>query len=139
MPANEVDTRFPRLAPDRNYRMIIRSPEVVAGKKDPEARMLAFKLETTTDTRDTDGGKLNVGFRFTHRVTVTPSENRDIEMIKKDLALLLKSAGLASISIRSVLDDPSQLEGKLVDVKVGVQKERDGFPESNTARFIPPA
>lgn len=138
--SGEVDTSFPRLNP-RVYRMTIRDPEVAESKNKPGAFLLVMKLETTEEAKDTRGEVLHKGFKFTHRVSITASEKRDNEAIKRDLATILQCAlGDASkgMKIRAFLDNPKIIDGKIVDVKVGLQKETDEFPESNTARFIPP-
>jgi len=142
MPAGEVDTRFPRLAPDKIYRMIIRSPEVSASKANDQVNRLTFKLETTTEARDTEGGVLHVGFKINHGLNVTPSGERDVNAIAKDCALILKAVEGATTktSPRQLIDNPGILADKVVDVKVGLQKAKDGFPESNrVVSFVIPA
>lgn len=133
MPAGEVDTRFPRLQPDRVYRMIIRSPEKKTNDKGTE--MINLKLETTKEAMDTDNQVLHPGFRFTTRIIGTSGE-RDIEAVKKDSAMLLKAVfgAKATTTVRELWNNPAIIDGKPVDVKVGIQKEKDGFPESNTVK-----
>ena len=133
MPASEIDTRFPRLQPDRVYRMIIRSPEKKTNDKGTE--MLNVKLETTGELIDTDGKALHAGFKFTHRIVGATGE-RDLNSVAKDLAMLIKAVygSKATQTPRAVWDNPADLDGKPVDVKVGIQKERDGFPESNVVK-----
>lgn len=67
-PANEVNTDFPRLMPNRNYKMAIRGAELVAGKADATVMSLVFRLETTEDATDTEGNTLYKGFKFIHRI-----------------------------------------------------------------------
>lgn len=141
MPAGEVDTRFPRLAPDKIYRMVIRSPEVAAAKSNDQVNRLTFKLETTTEARDTEGGVLHAGFKFLHGINVTPSGERDANAVAKDCALLLKAVEGAATktTARQLIDNPSIIADKVVDVKVGLQKAKDGFPESNrVTNFVIP-
>ncbi len=141
MPAGNIDVRFPRLQPDRIYRMMIRSPEVVPGKKNPDVRLLTFKLETTKEAMDTDGKPLHIGFKFIHRISVDPSGDRTVDQIKIDLGLLLQciEGKDAKTRPRELINNPAIIADKLIDVKVGLQKEKDGYPESNSARFVPPA
>ncbi len=136
--AAEVDTRFPRLVPDRIYRMIIRSPEKKTNDKGTE--MMNLKLETTTPTLDTDGKELHPGFKFTTRI-IGASGDRDMVAVAKDLAMFVKAVygtkspeATSTTFLRELWANPSVCEGKVVDVKVGIQKEKDGFPESNTVK-----
>lgn len=133
MPASEIDTRFPRLQPDRVYRMVLRSPEKKTNDKGTE--MLNMKLETTVECIDTDGKTLHPGFKFTHRI-VGASGDRDLNAVAKDLALLMKAVygPKTTMTARQIWDNPADLEGKPVDVKVGIQKEKDGYPESNVVK-----
>lgn len=136
MPADAIDTRFPRLQPNRLLRMTVRSPERKVSEKGTE--MFVFKLETTTAEIDTDGHPLHPGFRFTHRI-IGASGERTIEDFKKEFAHFLKCVGKSNIPMRDVLNGPSVVDGLPIDVKIGIQKEKDGFPESNTARFVLPS
>ena len=43
VPGGEVDTSFPLLRPG-TYKLVIRSPEIVATKKDPNVKQLVFKV-----------------------------------------------------------------------------------------------
>jgi hypothetical protein len=148
MPAGQVDTSFPRMQPDRVYKMLIRSPEIVASKSNDKNFMLVMKLETTEDGTDTDGNKLYKGFKFTHRIGITPSGERTATHIGKDLALLLQALNKTSISARALVGNPAtgvapelhHIADQLIYVKVGLQKATNDFPESNkVTKFIPPS
>lgn len=136
MPADKVDTRFPRLK-EGTYRLVIRSPETRTSDKG--TRMVSFKVETTKDVVDTDDRPLYSGFRFTHRL-IGVSGERDANAVAKEGAILLKAVGLGSMTVGQLFDNPGVLDGKLVDAKVSIEKERDGFPETNRVKaFIIPA
>ncbi len=137
MPAAEVDTRFPRLQPDRIYRFNIESAETTTSDKGVE--MLSIAFATTKEEIDTDGKVLHPGFKLFHRVVTSPTGKMDIEMIKKNLGILLKGLGKDKVPMRQIVSNPEQLVGMIVDAKVGIQKAKDGYPESNKiVSFIPP-
>lgn len=140
MPAGDVDTRFPRLQPDRVYRMVVADAENDESKSTPGNRLLTFKLSTTKDEVDTDGKTLHSGFPIYHRITITPTKERSSKDIARDCALILKATGKASVSPKELIDNPALLKDQLVDVKVGLQKAKDGFPESNkVSSFVLPS
>jgi len=129
MVAGEVDTRFPRLQPDRIYRLTITAEKATSDKGND---MIVMKLQTTKDEMDTDGKVLHSGFPIYHRITVTPTAERDLKAIARDCALVLKAVGKPTVTPKQLIDDcASVLNGQLVDAKVTIQKAKDGFPESN--------
>lgn len=113
--------------------MIIRNPEKKTNDKGTE--MLNLSLETTKEAMDTDGKVLHPGFKFKHRF-VGPTGDRTVEALAKDLAMFIKAVEgpKSATTPRQIWDNPSVYEGKPVDVKVGIQKEKDGFPESNVVK-----
>ena len=148
MPASEVDTRFPRLQPDRVYRMSIAS----ASKdkvKDSEREMIVLKLVTTKDEMDTDGKPIHPGFPIFHRIGITVTkEDKALEIkersakdISRDVALVLKAIGKGTTTTREAIDNTEAVfKDQIVDVKVGLQKAKDGFPESNKiSSFVIPS
>lgn len=136
-PAGEVDTRFPRLQPDRVYRLTISATKEVSDKGND---MIVCKLQTTKDEVDTDGRTLHTGFPVFHRIMVTPTDKRTVKDIARDCALLLKAIGKSNITPKQLIDDPTTiLNGQLVDAKIGIQKAKDGFPEANVvSSFVIP-
>lgn len=136
----DVDTRFPRLKPDQVLTMVIRSAERCDNtEKGTEA--IRFNLETTEPNIDTDGRPLAAGFKFRHRVNGASGE-RTADALAKDLAFLVKAVDgpKSTINLRQLWQNPGAfLDNKPVKVKVGIQKEQNGFPESNKATFVIPA
>ena len=135
--AGEVDTSFPRLA-EGIYTMVIRNPSL-RPPNEKGTEVMEMKLETTKPARDTEGNELHVGYKITHYVAGT-TEKRDKVALAKDLAFILKSAGLPKTTPGELWANPSLIADKLVQVKVAIQKERDGYPESNRVKqFIIPS
>lgn len=134
MPAGEVDTRFPRIKDGTIGTFILRSLEK---KTNPEkgTEGLSITLESTQEHEDTDGRPLAVGFKFRTRINGA-SGARTREALAKDLALFVKAVeGPATKTpLLSVWENPSMLDNKPVQLKVGIQKEQNGFPESNTVK-----
>lgn len=139
MPASEVDTRFPRLQPDRVYRMSIASATLDKSEK-TGGEMVTLKLATTKDEMDTDGKVLHAGFSLFHRIGVTPTEKRDGKSIARDLALVLKAVAKTTTTPRDLINNPEMLKDQIVDVKIGIQPAKDGYPESNkVSSFVIPS
>lgn len=131
MPASEVDTRFPRLQPDRIYRMCIVSAEKTQAKETGND-MIVLKMSTTKEELDTDGKTVHPGFPIFHRIGVVVTKDRDANAIKRDVALVLKAVGKGSLTVRDAIDKTEEVfKDQIVDVKVGLQKAKDGYPESN--------
>jgi hypothetical protein len=134
MPAGEVDTRFPRIKDGTIATFILRGLEKkVNAEKGTEG--MAITLESTTPLEDTDGHPLAVGFKFRTRINGA-SGARTREALAKDLALFVKAVeGPASKTpLLEVWNNPAILDNKPVQVKIGIQKEQNGFPESNSVK-----
>lgn len=137
--------KFPCLMPERICRFKIKDADKHPTKEDPSREVLSLCLTTEKDYTDTEGKPLRSGFKVFHHVGVTPSEETDTKRartwknIGADLGMILKAAGLGSKSPRDLLNDPSMLEGQIVDCKVGLAKASGGFPESNKLTFVMPA
>lgn len=148
MPASEVDTRFPRLQPDRVYRMSI--AEASKSKvKDSEREMIVLKLVTTKEEIDTDGKTLHPGFSVFHRIGVTVTkEDKALDLkertgkdIARDVAIVLKAIGKGTTApITAINETETVFKDQIVDVKIGMNKAKDGYPESNkVSQFIIPS
>jgi SepF-like predicted cell division protein (DUF552 family) len=138
MAGGEIDTSFPLIKDGSTLKMIIRNPEKVKSKEGT-SEMIVCKLETTEELKATNDQTIHPGHKVISRTTITPSEKREVQAIAKDLATIIQAAEGkgAKTTPRQVIDNPSILDGKVVFVKIGIQKEKDGFPASNTARFVP--
>jgi len=131
-PCNDVDTSMPKLQPGRVYRMEIRKSTVGPAKKDPSRQTLTIELRTTEDAVSTDGKPIHKGYPIYDRRSITPSDKMDLGAIAKGIATIVKATDLVNsgVTARQIINDPSMLDGKLVDVKTKIVPESDGFPES---------
>lgn len=130
-PGGEYDTSFPVIQKG------IKDLEIVSGEKLVSKSgndMLVFKLKTTQEDRDLNNEVVLAGFPLYHRIVITPTEDRTIQRIGKDLAIMLKAAGAGHLTPRQLINDPDVLKGSVVRAKVVVQKETDEFPTSNAIK-----
>jgi hypothetical protein len=137
--------KFPCLAPDRICRFKISKATKAPTKDNPDRESLTLVLKTEKDYTDTEGKPLRAGFTGYKRIGVTPvaeeadKRPRTWKNIGEDLGMVLKATGMLDKSPRDLLNNPAIVEGQVVDCKVGLQKEKDGFPQSNTFSFVLPA
>lgn len=142
--ANLEAPKFPILAPDRICRFEIKKCTKDAVKDKPGREVLTIKLATAKDYTDVDGKPLRSGFTSFHRIGLTPSDEaegkrpRTNKNIAEDLGMLLKSCGMGDKTPRNLLDNPGMVDGQVIDMKVGVSPEKNGFPASNNFRFVLP-
>ena len=127
-----VDISFPIIIAG-NVHAEIKSAEVVDGKKVEGSKNIKVTYVTTQDTTSTKGDVIPAGsVTFFQHICITVTDKLTLDMIKKAVTRLAKAAGLpATTTIRSIMDDPSQLNGKPVVIKVKVAKETTDFPERN--------
>lgn len=124
-------------------RFTITEPKREPTKKDPENEMITFTLSTQSKEVAVDGTQLNPGFRVFHRIMITKSEKRSEKNIAGDLAEVMQAAFPnkgKGMTPRMLLNDPTILDGKMVDAKVSVEPEKDGYPEKNVVKrggFVP--
>lgn len=144
VPLGEIDTSFPKLIPDRLYKFIIRTPDIV-DSRDKTSQMLLLKLETMEDNIDTEGRPLYKGVKFTTRIGVSPTGKRDKTSVSKDIGILAKTVGgdVLKLKFSEFMTNPRiilpLIDNKIVQCKVGMQPEKDGFPEQNSFKFVPAA
>lgn len=152
----DVDTNFPRVK-EGVYELLIQNAEPKA-KKDSGAQIvdgnvpytgfnLSLQLCLTKDAVGVDGKPVYKGFPITFRVNGM-SDKRDGSALQKDLAVLAKcalgiegfkkAAEADKLFLKNLWNNPAQLNGKVVQAKVIVQPEQNGFPEKNEARLILP-
>lgn len=133
----DTDTSMPLLAAGLAD-LVISEAEVADAKKNPGSQTLRLVLKTTADGMSTKGEPLSAGFPLFHYISITPSESYPATRIAKAVAMVCQAAGVTGVTVRQVLDDPSMLVDKVVRCKVGIRKETDDFPESNTIKtFVP--
>jgi hypothetical protein len=132
----DTNTDFPLLAPGL-YDMEIRKPSVGPSKSTPGAQTFTIPLVTTADAADIKGDVLRSGFPITHRIGITETPDYPIAKVIKNVAIVAKAAGLpATTKVGDVIRDPSCLDGKVVRVKVKINKATAEFGESNGVTFI---
>ena len=143
--AGGVDTSFPLLAGDRILRMSISKATHGPSKTDETRNVLTLKMKTEKEAALNDGKTAKPGFTCYKRISTSQSEKtaenegRSNKDIARDLALVLKAVGKPEVSPRALMNDPTILDGQVVDVRVGVSPARGSFPESNTFSFVLPA
>lgn len=137
--------KFPVLAPDRICRFKIVKSTKGPVKDHPEREVLTIQIKTEKDYTDKEGKTLRAGFSGYHRIGLTPSPGEDNgkrertwKNIGEDLAMCLKACGMGDKAPKDLKDNPSLIEGQIVDMKVGVTPEKGGFPESNNFKFVLP-
>jgi len=135
MPAGEIDTRVPRIKDGTIGTFIIRNIEK---KVNPEkgTEGLVMSLESTQEHQDTEGNPLRVGFPIRNVRINGASGARTRESLARDLAMFIKAVEGPSSKTQplAIWTDPSSYVNKPVQVKVGIQKEQNGFPESNSVK-----
>lgn len=148
--AGGVDTSYPTLMGDRIVRFEIASAKVDDVKDKPGRQQLIVKMKTTKDAVMSDGKTAKPGFVGIKRIGVTAYEEtidgegktspgRDFDAIKRDLATLCQAINQKDLNLRVLLNNPAQIEGQVVDCRVGLQKAKGSFPESNSFTFVIPA
>lgn len=143
--AKDIDTSFPVLMGDRILRMTIVAATKAATKEHADRESLTLKMKTAKDATLSDGKTAKAGFTCYKRVGLseTAAEGdknaRTFKEINRDLALVLKAVGMADKSPRDLVNNPSIIDGQVVDVRVGISPARGSFPESNTFTFVLPA
>lgn len=137
--------KFPCLQADRVVRFRISKITKAPSKDNASRETLTILMKTESDQVDTDGQALRAGFAGYKRIGITPTPEEDgkrartVKEIAADVAMLLKACGKKDVSPRQLFDNPSMLDQEVVDVKVGLQPEKNGYPQSNTFTFVLPA
>lgn len=138
--AAAINTDFPLIQSSKVERLTISKGQIELSKNDNE--MFTYRLVTTEDTQSTLGQKLRSGYGFNQRIMLTPTGERTKQNVAQDLANLIKAVEgpKATTSPAALIANPSMYDGKPVDAKVIIRKGKDGFGDSNEARFqIPKA
>lgn len=130
--AGDVDTSMPRLKPDKLYNMEI--ADVTSKTNDEGTGMLKITLKTVKDETDATDKPLNKGFPLFYNWVYTPVGELTVDMIKRSGASILKACGLGREPISALRDNLDLIKGKIVCVKVGTRKAKDGYPESSEVR-----
>lgn len=136
--------KFPVLMPDRICQFKIVKSTVDNVQGDEAKQMLVLTLATTKDYTDKDGKPLRQGFKVFHReglYEMAPTDTwrgRSRDDVAAALGLILRCVGKAQTSPAELKSNPTIIEGEIVDCKVGLNKAKDGYPESNRVSFVPP-
>jgi len=150
--AGTIDTSFPVLAPDRIVEFKVESSKIAASKSNEQNQTLTIKFKSTKPAKLLDGKETAPGFPVFKRYGITPTEptvddkgnekaGRTIENIKKDLATVLKACfgPKTDKTPRQLIDNPSMLEGEIVQGKTSVDKGSGNFGPSTNISFVLPA
>lgn len=147
MPAGAIDTSFPLLSPDRICRFEIVSSTIGPSRNNEASETWTIKHKLLKDATSTAGEPIKAGFPVTIRMGITPTEAHDgkdaytAQMIARNVAARLQGifGKDTKVSPRQLFADPKQIEGKIVEARVGVQKDKSGqFPDSNTLTYVQP-
>jgi hypothetical protein len=131
---NDIPTGYP-LLPGGIMDLRIKSAVKEPTKKNDGER-ITFTLETFTETKDTKQQVVAPGWQVKHYVGITTRASEGDKRaytnadIAKNLAEIGKSAGL-NASPRDIINNPAQLDGKIVRVNLKVNKATEEFDESN--------
>jgi hypothetical protein len=128
---SDIDTSFPRIIANV-YELEIETAECVDNKAGT-GQNLKVGMKTTAPATSTTGETLPAGVKLTSNISLTPTEKYSKQSIAKAVASLAQSASMTGTP-REILSNPMNLVGKLVTAKVGIQKETDEYPESNTVK-----
>jgi hypothetical protein len=136
--------KFPVLMPNRICQFNIVKASIDPVQGDESKTMLTLALATEKDYTDKEGKPLRKGFKVFYRIGLYPMAPTDtwrgktMQDVAAELGLLLRSVGKTSTTPRQLIDNPTLIEGEKVDCKVGLNKAKDGYPESNRVTFVPP-
>lgn len=139
-------TKMPLIPADKKLRFEIRKPAKVTSKSNPTVKfngsdvpneMINVPCHLTEDTRAVDGSTINKGFPIFHRIMVTVHDERTPKQVASDVGRLCQAVGLQGVKVIDVINNPSLLDGKIFDAKTKINKEKDGYPESNSLSPIP--
>jgi len=147
VPAGSLDApEFPILR-EGIKRLIIRDTEkkVSEKKTDTDVKIteyLSMRLTTTEDDKDTEGNVIYAGYSFLTTIFLNANERSSEKMVAEQIAMPIKAAlgRTTKVSPRDWINDPSLLNDKVVDCKVGIRKGKDGFSDNNVVKsWIIPA
>ena len=128
-------TKFPLLPEGTIKRFEIRKPSKATAKKSKSGQpseMIVLPCHLAEDATSTEGQTINKGWPVYHRITVTVTEKRDARAIAGDVAKWCQAAGVKGVKVSEVIADPAKyFEGKVIDAKIRIVPESDGYPESN--------
>lgn len=134
----DVDISYPVLLADI-YVMNVQDAKVAPNKKGT-GNNLAVTLQTTQPAKTTKGHDQPAGLLITYNLSMTPTEKYTQQSIDKSLAKLAQWAGVRGLTLEAVRNDPAilipRIKGVQGSVKIGVQKESDEYPESNSVKDL---
>jgi len=137
-----IDTSMPLLAPTTADFTVMKT-EVVTNTKDQSKQSLRITLNSTKPLPSTPSvlGKtqmLAATFPHLYNISLTPTENMDLDQVRKNLATICQCLGVQSIG-----NGGQNLQGNTGSFKVTVQPERtdkitgETYAANNKFRPIP--
>ena len=126
---SSINTDFPILAPGLQA-IVVDACEKVRNKAD-SGDNLKITVKTLHPAVTKEGEAVAPGFKLTTNVSLTPTEAYTSDMVKKAVATVLKSCGLASLG-----GNPANLVGKTGTINVTVKPAKGEYPEGNNVRFV---
>jgi hypothetical protein len=125
---NDIDTSYP-LLPATYYMMKLEGCKVEPNSKGT-GENLVLPHKTIEKAQDVKGNEVQPGLVVTRWVSLTETDKRTIDAIKKDVARIAQAFGV-NATVRQIINSPASLDGKTARTKVTVKKETDEFPASN--------
>lgn len=141
-----VAPEYPCLVPDRIVQLRIAKCTKGTVKDNQSRELLTLTLKGVDGKEYTDTkGQPMKNFSAFHRIGITVIEptdekprGRSIKDIKTDLDNLLLCCGIKT-SARDLINNPSMVEGHVVDMKVSLIPAKGQYAESNGFKFVQPS
>ena len=128
---DDIDLNYPRLTKGV-YELLIKEVTRATGDND----YLKVAVETTAQCTTTDGQSHPPGFKTSTIVGLTPFEGQTMADVNKNLAALVRSAGLTGLNKETFLQNPAILNGKVAPCRVTVFKSKKDDSEKNGFNFF---
>ncbi len=136
VPAGQVaEPTFPLLKPNKVYKMVIRGGEEVT--LEGGGKQWALRLQTTQNEVSTEDQTMYAGATVFHRLFLTPNEYNTANQIGEQAAMVVKAAlgKNTTTTARQCINDPTILEGKIVEVKIGIKQDKKGvYADQNVVK-----
>lgn len=127
----EVDLSYP-IVPAAIYEFKISKVEKKPTKK--EGQMIVITLVATKPLQSVKGETLQ-NFTLTHNLVITPTEKLQLVDIGKNVSRVAQAAEIRGVTARQIIDNPTQLVNRVVNVKTQVSQERT---DPETGRIYEP-
>lgn len=129
---SDINTDYPKVPANTIVDMQISEAKIEDNQKGT-GQNLKFKLKALRPLTSVTGESVAT-FTLNHNISLTPTEKYSATDVAKNLAKLAKACKL-SCTPREIITTPTMLDGKIAhDVKIGMQKESEEYPERNNVK-----